>query len=277
MKNLRKTQKNVLSDREQSRVGRNQITMNAIPDAECMRPSYENFVAECPWCRRESIFNRASDLKTFELIAGRDVSCLNAACGKLFRILGDSVNSPHEMLIFDCYELLDRKHYMNAVLSLAQAYETFFSLFFRVELLYKPFGADPDLDRLNKLEEALQKKIKDHAFHSMRSLFLQHLVSRPAAGSLTDAAAVIAGLPDDQPGDPKDVAIDSVGDLKLIPLLKSLKATRINTLRNQVVHKRAYRPKREEVESALQEARSILFPLTAHLQLHDEIDWYRNG
>ena len=183
------------------------------------------------------------------------------------------------MLIFDCCELLDRKHYMNAVLSLAQAYETFFILFFRVELLYKPFGADPDQDLsgFNELEEALQKKISDHAFHSMRSLFLQHLVSRPAAGSLTDAAAVIAGLPDDRPRDPKDVAIDNVGDLKLIPLLKSLKATRINTLRNQVVHKRAYRPKREEVESALQEARSILFPLTAHLQLHDEIDWYRNG
>ena len=150
--------------------------MNAIPDAECMRPSYENFVAECPWCRRESIFNRASDLKTFEPIAGRDVSCLNAACGKLFRILGDSVNSPHEMLIFDCYELLDRKHYMNAVLSLAQAYETFFSLFFRVE--YKPFGADPDLDRLNKLEEALQNP--DQSLPSIAcALFLTWCLARP--------------------------------------------------------------------------------------------------
>ena len=80
--------------------------MNAIPVAERKRTSYENFAAECPWCRRENIFNRASDLKTFEPITGRDVSCLSAACGKPFRILGDSVNSPHEMLIFDCYELL---------------------------------------------------------------------------------------------------------------------------------------------------------------------------
>ena len=249
--------------------------MNAIPVAATKRTSYENFVAECPSCRRENIFNRASDLKTFEPIAGLNVSCQSAACGKPFRIRGDSVNSPHEMLIFDCYELLDRKHYMNAVLSLAQAYETFFSLFFRVELLYKPFGADPDqnLSELNELAEALQKKISDHTFRGMRALFLQHLVSRPAAENLADAAAVIAGLPD-RPGDPKDVAIDSVGDLKLVPLLKSLKATTINMLRNQVVHKRAYRPKREEVESVLQEARSILFPLTHHLQLHDEINWY---
>ena len=53
--------------------------MNAIPVAERKRTSYENFAAECPWCRRENIFNRASDLKTFEPIAGRDVSCLSAA------------------------------------------------------------------------------------------------------------------------------------------------------------------------------------------------------
>ena len=149
------------------------ITVNAIPVAERKRTSYENFVAECPWCRRENIFNRASDLKTFEPIAGLNVSCQSAACAKPFRILGDSVNSPHEMLIFDCYELLDRKHYMNAVLSLAQAYETFFSLFFRVELLYKPFAADPDqnLSELNELAKALQKKISDHAFRGMRALF----------------------------------------------------------------------------------------------------------
>jgi len=28
--------------------------------------SYENFLAECPWCGQENIFNRASDLRTFE-------------------------------------------------------------------------------------------------------------------------------------------------------------------------------------------------------------------
>lgn len=97
--------------------------MSEIPVARKRRTSYENFVAECPWCGRENIFNRASDLHSVDPIAGLDVSCLSADCGKPFRLTGDSVNSPHEMLIFDCYELLERKHYMNAVLSLAQAYE----------------------------------------------------------------------------------------------------------------------------------------------------------
>ena len=249
--------------------------MSDIPVARNTRTSYENFVAECPWCGRENIFNRASDLHSVEPIAGLDVSCLGADCGKPFRLTGDSVNGPHEMLIFDCYELLERKHYMNAVLSIAQAYEVFFSLFFRVELLYKPFGADPDedVDELNVVSEALQEKVKEHTFARMRALFLQHIVARPVPRNLAEAAALIAAFPD-RPGDPKDASIDGVADAKLAPLLKALKATTIHTLRNRVVHKQAYRPTRAEVDAALEEARSILFRLTSHLQLHAEINWY---
>ena len=35
-----------------------------------------------------------------------------------------------------------------------------------------------------------------------------------------------------------------------------------------------YRPKRDEAENALQEARSILFPLTWRLNLHDDVNLY---
>jgi len=249
--------------------------MSNIPVARNKRTSYENFVAECPWCGKESIFNRASDLGTFEPIAGRDVLCQSGDCGKPFRIVGDSVNNPHEMLVFDCYELVERKHYMNCILSLAQAFEVFFSLFFRVELLYKPFGADPDqeLVDLNRLSEELQERIKEHTFTCMRALFLQHVVTGCSPKNLAEAAAVVAAFPE-RPGDPKDAAIEGLGDAKLVPLLRALKATTINRLRNRVVHKHAYRPTREEVAAALDEARSILFPLTSHLDLHDEINWY---
>lgn len=249
--------------------------MGDIPVARNKRTCYENFAAECPWCGKESIFNRASDLRTFEPIAGREVSCQSADCRKPFRIVGDSVNSSHEMLIFDCYELVERKHYMNCILSLAQAYEVFFSLFFRVELLYKPFGADPDqeLTDLNRLSEELHGKIEEHTFTRMRALFLCHIVTGHSPKNLVEAAAVVAALPD-RPGDPKDAAIESLGDVRLVSLLKALKATSIHTLRNQVVHKRAYRPTREEVDAALEETRSILFPLTGCLRLYDEINWY---
>src|SRR5260221_158441 len=109
--------------------------MSNIPIAKNRRSSYENFVAQCPCCGKDCIFNRASDLHTLEPIAGLDVSCQSDDCRKPFRSVGDSVNSAHEMLILDCYELIEAKHYMAVILSLTQAYEVFFSLFFRVELL----------------------------------------------------------------------------------------------------------------------------------------------
>lgn len=250
--------------------------MGDVPVAKKKYASYENFVAECPWCCKEIIFNRASDLRTFEPIGGRDVLCLSTDCRQPFRIVGDVINSPHEMLIFDCYELVERKHYMNCILSLVQAYEVFFSLFLRVELLCKPFGAAPrqKLTDLNQLSEKLHDKIKKYAFTDMRALFLEHMVNRTLPKNLTEAAAVVAKLPK-HPREPKDAAIESLGDAKLVPLLKAVKATGIHTLRNRVVHKQAYRPTREEVEEAIKETRSVLFPLTHHLNLYDEVKRYR--
>lgn len=250
--------------------------MNDIPVAKDKCPGYENFVAICPWCNRESIFNRASDLCTFEPIDGRNVSCQNIDCSKSFRITGDLINNAHEMLILDCFELIERKHYMSCILNLTQAYEVFFSLYFRVELLYKPFaaGCSRNLAEMNLISEKLYNKIKDHAFARMRSLFLQHVLTRRPPKDLKQAEAVIAALPD-CPGDPKDADIENLCDAKLVPLLKAIKATNnIHTLRNRIVHKQAYRPTRAEAETALQETRSILFPLTKHFRLCDDINWY---
>jgi len=250
--------------------------MSSIPIADKKRTSYENFVAECPLCGKENIFNRASDFCSFEPIGGRDVSCQSVDCGRPFRIVGDSVNNRHEMLIFDCYELIERKHYMNCILSLAQAYEVFFSLYFRVELIYKPFGTDRSqnrIDHLNCVSEKLYDNIKKHGFGQMRALFLHYIVTGKPVKSLEEAKVAIDALPD-WPKDPKDAAIESLGDANLVLRLKALKSTSIHTLRNSIVHKQAYRPTIEEVETTLNETRSILFPLTHHLQLYDDISWY---
>jgi hypothetical protein len=55
---------------------------------------------------------------------------------------------------------------------------------------------------------------------------------------------------------------------------QALKTTGINTLRNRIVHKQAYRPTREEAQLALEETGSLLFPLSHHLELYDDINWY---
>jgi hypothetical protein len=179
------------------------------------------------------------------------------------------------MLIFDCYELIERKHYMNCILSLAQAYEVFFSLFFRVELLYRPFAFDPDQEMadLNSLSKELHGKIKKYTFAPMRALFLSYIGASHPPKTLAEASSVVSALPNN-PKDPSDAAIESHSDVKLVSLLKALKRTNINTLRNQIVHQRAYRPTREQVGEALEETRSILFPLTSRLKLYDEINWY---
>lgn len=249
--------------------------MSNLTIAKNKRTSYENFVAECPCCGKDSIFNRASDLHTFEPIAGLDVTCQSDHCRKPFRIVGDSVDSAHEMLILDCYELIENKHYMSCVLSLAQAYEVFFGLFFRVELLYKPFASDPDqeLSDLNQLSAHLQRAVAKYSFSHMRALFLSFIVTGHSPKTLAEAATVITAFRN-PPLVPKDAEIESLSDAKLVSLLRALKGTNINTLRNQVVHKRAHRPTRDQVDAALKETRSILFPLTSRLQLYDEINWY---
>lgn len=251
------------------------LRMNEIPYAEKKRTSYENFAAQCPWCGKESNFNRATDLKDLSPIDFRTVLCLSPSCRKLFNINGDSVNSAHEMLVFDCYELLQLKHYMNCILTLAQAYEVFFSLFLQAELLYKPFAADPDKDinQLNRIAEQLAEKVADHAFGGMRALFLRQFVSAASPKSLVEAEAAIEAL-EDRPNEPADAELESLPDERLVVLLKAVKRTTLHRLRNQVVHKRAYRPTRDEAEAALQETRSVLFPLSQRLRLYDDINWY---
>jgi len=101
---------------------------------------------------------------------------------------------------------------MNCILSLAQAYEVFFSLFFRVELFYKPLAADlkrevvgsrvrlsligSPVEHLNRLLEKLHDKIKKHAIRCMRALFLEHMVTGRPPKNLAEAVDVVAALPD---------------------------------------------------------------------------------
>jgi len=215
------------------------------------RTTYENFSVKCPWCYKESIFNRRSDRQTGEPVAGLTVACLNAECGRSFWIANDSVNNAHEMLILDVPELYERKHYMNCIINLAQAYEVFFSLYLRVNLLYKPFGGDShrDIDMFNRLDEALYNEIKKYGFVDMRALFLWHIVTgSPLSRNLTEAEAVLSAFP--KPKIPSDAAIKAMTDTNLIPFVEVVKKSKINEMRNLVVHKRAYRPSREEVDLA---------------------------
>ncbi|MEE8113574.1 MAG: hypothetical protein V3T23_04390, partial [Nitrososphaerales archaeon] len=174
-------------------------------------------------------------------------------------------------LVYDCYDLMEEKHYSYCILNLAQAYEVFFSHYLRVELLYKPFSLkdDPDLHQLNSVSNLLYKTIKNYTFAPLRSIFINWVLLGRTVATLDESESLLGEL-NDLITEPPDKKIADLEDKPLSDLLLSLKKTKIVELSSQVAHKRAYRPKLEEVEAPLKETRSILFPLASHLKVQTE-------
>lgn len=134
--------------------------------------TYENVDADCPTCGKTSRYNRVSDLKTTEPIPGKDVACLQPDCRQTFRIISDTINPRHEMLVYDCYDLIKEKRYAQCILNLCQAWECYFSLFLRVTLCYAPFsGQNKDINHINKNLQELYSKIKNWTYNPLRSAY----------------------------------------------------------------------------------------------------------
>jgi hypothetical protein len=259
--------------------------MRGVPQGKDMSATYENIVVRCPLCGRGNIFNRATDLKGIsQPIDYAEVSCLFPDCAKSFSLSGDVSNSAYEMLIFDCYELLERKHYSYCILNLAQAFEVFFSQYLRVELLYKPFASDfkknqADVAKFSELMRLLYQTIGHFTFRPLRNLFFYHVLHPPGPSCLRQAETVINGLRRRSASLlPSDDSIRSapVFTSDRVPeILARLKSCNVPDLRNSVVHKGAYRPTLDQVNDALKETRGILFPLGRLLDVRvDNINWY---
>jgi hypothetical protein len=160
-----------------------------IPYSTDTDATFENFIAMCPNCGFRNIFNRASDLQTFEPIDDREVVCQKCSTG--FAINGDVINAAHEMLLFGCHEFIERKQYMQCVLKVAHAYEVFFSHFLYVQLAYRPYAAEGSygLPRLNRLIRRLHDRVREFSYRPMRDLVLRLTVDGVAPASLDSAEA----------------------------------------------------------------------------------------
>jgi hypothetical protein len=213
----------------------------------------------------------------------RTVIC--QACQSPFNINNDAINAAHEMLLSGCFELIERKEYIQCVLSVAQSYEVFFSHFMYVQLIYRAYAHEGsrDLPHLNRLTQQLYDRMHLFTFERMRRLFLRLVVGTAAPPSLAEAGVAIEHLPNGTKAPPKDVPdplrqdIENMPDEPLRALLLRLLDADVNKLRNRVVHKDAHRPTREEATHAYEEAREILFALTARLRLGYDAYWYING
>jgi len=248
----------------------------AIPFVRRKHSTYENFYVDCPHCGFLNTFNRAIDLECFEPIARLQVSCQQSECKKAFFIGGDLVNPAWQMLIVDCHGLKSEKHYAYCILNLAQSFEVYLSLFLRVELLYKPYAQEGthDLDRLNTLSSLLYGKTKKFAFNPLSSAFINMMLNPPKLKSMAEAEAFINDLPN-KISCPPDELIRKSSHTALVPLLMDLKNPLVVTLRNQVVHKRAYRPTLQEVDSSIDETKRLLYAIDHRLGLlNDDLNYY---
>ena len=253
------------------------MSVEVKPLVRAERTSYENIEATCPHCGRYCILNRASDLRDFMPVARKDVACTE--CGKIFALGGDIVSPGYRSIIYDSTDLLKRKRFMLAVAGACQAYEMFFALYLRVELMYKPFWRDYEkgggsISALNEISKSFLARVDGFSFDRMRSCFLQQAVSDVKPESLKDAAIMIDSLGGSKSPRLSEIRRAAVeGHVK--KLLCRVAKTEVNALRNKVVHQRAYRPRRGEAEGAVKEARSLLFRLGHHLDLRENINWYR--
>jgi hypothetical protein len=168
--------------------------------------NYENIHVLCSKCNRLNIYNRVTDIGHIGLISSASVICGDPKCKNNFRIIGDSVNTVHEMLLFDSFSFLKEKRYVQAVLSATTAYESFFLHFLRVELFYRPFRREEkyreenDEDPVSENDYSciitnLNQKIERHTFEAMRKIFLKAIVDRIKPSRLTDAKNYINQIP----------------------------------------------------------------------------------
>jgi hypothetical protein len=224
-------------------------------------PTYENFEARCPHCMYWNIFNRASDLKTFRLITGAAVICLNPKCEKEFWIGGDLINPAWQMILHDSEVLKEQKRYSHCILNLAQAFEIYFALFLRVKLIYNPFRIEEshDLKRCNELAQLLFNTIREWTFSPLRKVFIGLLTQQNEPNTLAESEVIINNLHSYLKGDPSDETITALADHDLSDVLLELKQCKVSSLRNNVVHKEAYRPTLEEVDKAIEETSHILY------------------
>jgi hypothetical protein len=197
-------------------------------------------------------------------------------CGSDFIIKGDIINPAWQMLILDCETLKTQKRYMYCILNLAQAFEMYFGLYFRVKFLYKPYAHEQlhDIKHLNRETDSLFENTKECTYVCLRNMFINSILQNHRCSTLSESELEIKRLLS-MTDDPSKSAISDFSDPKWPSVLLRLKECNIGTLRNAVVHKYGYRPNIEQVEKAIEETASILYAIDHRLGvLVDDVNYY---
>lgn len=203
-------------------------------DVDIKAAGYENVYFDCPVCGKENILNRVTDLKDdLPLSRLQGVICKNDRCKQKINLVGDSVTSAkYQWFMHELYIFIERKEYRSYILSLCQGVEAFFYQ----AIINQKFDRNPDyrselggvdLSLYNPQRRAYDEQILGYTFKPMRNEFLKTFKFE------ISNYAPIGRKP---------------GEDKRIKVFKIIENTDIHNLRNQVVHKHAYRPTLEDIE-----------------------------
>lgn len=243
-------------------------------DAEIKIAGYENIYVDCPYCKKDNIFNRISDLQNNNCISRLDnIKC--QFCERDFSILGDTItNTKFRWFIDELPIFKKRKEYGLYILNLCQGIECFFSQ----AIINKLIDRNPDLrdktgkiilDKWNKARNDLDQKTVDNLsrkdsketnfdrlyqflFRSFSQLLKtkkdkrKEIIFKKASFNNLRQIFIF------QYGEEK---VNDNGNLskmkedKREEFFNLFKRTKVNEIRNKIIHKQAYRPSLGEIEN----------------------------
>ena len=248
-----------------------------IKYARRKRTNYENFIAECPYCGKENIFNRISDLQTIQPITFMEVKCFE--CNKEFNINGDKITESYEYLIYDCCELLRTKRYMYCIFNLCQACEAFLLKAIETKTILEPWKRRILYRRVNVLNEYRKRlfdSVEGYSYERLRNLFLDLYIYNKSFNDQQDIDDYLEGIVSIVNHCPPEAVIKNYPDQRTRDLLLDLHGLDINKIRNKVVHKYAFRPSSQDVQKYWDSVGRIIYGLRQRLRILHTIS-YLNG
>jgi hypothetical protein len=221
---------------------------------------YENLVGTCRLCDAQVIVNRATDLRGTYPSSRVIFRCPN--CRRRLRPGGDIANHPVDQFIYDAYEPMRNRRYMQVVLLTAQSLELTLAMCVRHVILSQL----PKPKRLRKTSPILKVTVAlDAALDKLTLGALRRVVANIAfkanPTSIVDALTAITGLNKLRDRLPTEADIATLTDTNLREVVGRLVVIpNFVTLRNKVVHQ-ALRPTQKQAKWCLENIPKLTRPL----------------
>ena len=240
-------------------------------DAEIKIAGYENIYVDCPYlyCKKENIFNRISDLHNNDCISRLDnIKC--QFCGQDFSIIGDTITNAKFRWFMDELPIFKkRKEYRLYILNLCQGIECFFSQAIINKLIYRNSDLRDEagkiiLEKWNKARNDLDKKT------------VYDLIGKGSKGFIFKETS-FDNLCQIFRFQYKEEKVNDNGNLskmkedKREEFFNLFKRTKVNEIRNKIIHKQAYRPSLDEIER-FDNLISAVYWIGQYLDIKDSIN-----